>query len=452
MRILTGRRARFGFLILVLALALAPDAWRYSVGWWVFGVVAVLTFFAAIAVLVAQRRSWRIGQLPYPLLAFVVLATASLAWSAYPAATALGLFTTWMLVVSGVALAVTYSWAELLRGIGVVLKVVLAASLVFEAFVAFVIRHPILPLMPQPNANPEDYDKIPRLLYWSRNELLEVFHEGRIQGIVGNANHLGFLALLAVIVVSIELADRLRPRSTSIAWLVVAGATLVFTRSATVTVALVATLALMGIVLLLRRRDSPRARTITYASLGTALVLATAAVIAFPAAIITALGRSTDLTGRVEIWESVIGLAQQRPAFGWGWVSFWVPWAEPFTDLAFSNKVRMLQAHNAWLDLWFQVGIVGLVIFAALVISTTVRSWYVAVDRRQLLPGKPQRYRALELLPLAIMTAFLVQSIAESRLLVEFGIMFLVLIAVKTKRGEPVDAPASPLPSAVARA
>lgn len=452
MRILTGRRARFGFLILVLALALAPDAWRYSVGWWVFGVVVVLTFLVAVAVLIAQRRSWRIGQLPYPLLVFMAFATASLAWSAYPAASALGLFTTWMLVISGVALAVTFSWRELLRGISAVVKFVLAASLIFEAFVAFVIRHPILPLMAQPNADPEDYDKIPKLLYWSRNELLEVFDNGRIQGIVGNSNHLGFLALLAVIVVAIELADRIRPRNRSIVWLAVAGATLVFTRSATVTVALVATLAIIGIVLLLRRRDSPRARTITYASLGTALVLATVAVMSFPAAIIGALGRSTDLTGRVDIWESVIGLAQQRPVFGWGWVSFWMPWAEPFTNLAFSNKVRMLQAHNAWLDLWFQVGIIGLVVFAALVISTLVRSWYVAVDRRQLLPGKPQRYRALELLPLAIMTALLVQSIAESRLLVEFGILFLVLIAVKTKRGEPVDAPEPSPSSVIARA
>ncbi|NYF11527.1 O-antigen ligase [Leifsonia sp. AK011] len=440
MRIITGPRARFAFLVLVLALALAPDAWRYSVGWWVFGVVAVASSIVSVIVLVAQRGRWHVGQLPYPLIAFLVLATASLAWSYYPGATAIGLLTTWMLVIAGVMLAITYSWGELVRGIGAVVRFVLAASLIFEAFVAFVIRQPVLPLAPQINANPEDFDKVPPLLYWSRNELLEVFDEGRIQGIVGNANHLGFLALLGVIVFAIELADRRRRRSVAITWLVIAGVTLVFTRSATVTVALVVTLVIIGIVLLLRRRDSPRARTITYVSLATSLTLATAAVIAFPTAIIGALGRSTDLTGRVEIWESVTALAQQRPVFGWGWVSYWVPWAPPFDNLAFSNKVRMLQAHDAWLDVWLQLGIVGVVIFAALVISTLARSWLFAVDRQQLVPGEPLRYTALTLFPLAVMVALIIQSIAESRLLVEFGIMFLVMIALKTKRPDRVDA------------
>lgn len=439
MRIITGPRARFAFLILVLALALAPDAWRYSVGWWVFGIVSVAGSIASVIVLVAQRKRWSVGQLPYPLIVFLVLATASLAWSYYPGATALGLLTTWMLVIAGVMLAVTYSWSELLRGIGAVVRFVLAASLIFEAFVAFVIRQPVLPLAQQINANPEDFDKVPPLLYWSRNELLEVFDEGRIQGIVGNSNHLGFLALLGVLVFAIELADRRRRRSVAITWLAIAGVVLVFTRSATVTVALVGTLVIVGIVLLLRRRDSPRARTITYVSLAAALTAATAAVIAFPAAIIGALGRSTDLTGRVEIWESVTALAQQRPVFGWGWVSYWVPWAPPFDDLAYSNRVRMLQAHDAWLDLWLQLGIVGVIVFACLVISTLARSWLFAVDRQQLVPGSPLRYTAITLFPLAVMVALIIQSVAESRLLVEFGIMFLVMIALKTKRPDPVD-------------
>ena len=440
MRIITGPRARFAFLAVVLALALAPDAWRYSVGWWVFGIAAVSSSLVSVVILVAQRGRWHLGQLPYPLIAFLVLATASLAWSYYPGATALGLLTTWMLVIAGVMLAVTYSWGELLRGIGAVVRFVLAASLIFEAFVAFVIRHPVLPLAPQINANPEDFDKIPKMLYWSRNELLEVFDDGRIQGIVGNANHLGFLALLGVLVFAIELADRRRRKSVAIGWLAISVVVLVFTRSATVTVALVGTAVIIGVVLLLRRRDSPRARAVTYASLGAVLALGAAAVIAFPAAIIGALGRSTDLTGRVEIWQSVTALAQQRPVLGWGWVSYWVPWAPPFDDLAFSNKVRMLQAHNAWLDLWLQVGIVGAVIFAALVISTLARSWTFAIDRQQWQPGKPLKYTAITLLPLAIMVAFVIQSFAESRLLVEFGIMFLVMIAMKTKRPDAVDA------------
>src|SRR5690606_34448282 len=127
------------------------DAWRLSVGWWVFGVASVLVFLACIAILMAQRGRWRISELPYPLLAFLLLATVSILWSHYPSATALGLLTTWMLVVAGVTLAVTYSWPELLRGLSRVLRFVLATSLLFELFVSLVIRAPLLPLTQQVN-------------------------------------------------------------------------------------------------------------------------------------------------------------------------------------------------------------------------------------------------------------------------------------------------------------
>jgi O-antigen ligase len=438
MRVVTNSRVRFGFLAVTLSLALAGDAWRYTLGWWVFGVLGVLAAAGAVVLLVVDRRDWRIGDLPYPLLVFLALATLSLAWSFYPAATALGLLTTWMLVTTGVAFAVSFPWSVLRRALSAVLKVILVASLAFELFVSVVIRHPILPLAPQINANPADYEKIPKLLYWSRNELFEVFDEGRIQGIVGNANHLGFLALLALIVFAIEWADRVGRRWRSIAWLVVATVVLLCSRSATVTVALVVTAGVVLVVLLLRRAPTPRARTITYAALAVAAALAVGAAVVFRSTLLDLLGKSADLTGRVGIWEKVIDLAQQRPAFGWGWTSYWVGWVPPFDDLAFRNGVRMLQAHNAWIDVWFQLGIAGLIVFGALVLSTLARSWSLAVDHAQRIPGEPLPYRALPILPLAILVALLVQSLAESRLLVEFGILLLTLIAVKTKLDQKV--------------
>ena len=76
-------------------------------------------------------------------------------------------------------------------------------------------------------------------------------------------------------------------------------------------------------------------------------------------ALLGLFGKSDDLTGRLDIWNAVIGLAAQRPWFGWGWVGYWPPWVEPFDGLAVRNGVEYLQAHNAWLDVWLQLGIVG---------------------------------------------------------------------------------------------
>jgi O-antigen ligase len=161
---------------------------------------------------------------------------------------------------------------------------------------------------------------------------------------------------------------------------------------------------------------------------GTALV--------FSQQVLRLLGKSSDLTNRAEIWHSVIQLAQQRPVFGWGWVSYWVPWVAPFDHLAENNGVRQLHAHDAWLDVWLQLGIIGLVVMGALVLSSLARSWSYAVDRPQLHAGKPGAFTSSTLLPLLVLVALLVQSIAESRLLVESGMFLLALIAIKTKMRE----------------
>jgi len=145
-------------------------------------------------------------------------------------------------------------------------------------------------------------------------------------------------------------------------------------------------------------------------------------------------GKSEDLTGRFDIWSSVAGLAAERPVAGWGWVGYWAPWVEPFDDLAVRKGVTYLQAHNAWLDVWLQLGVIGVVLFAALVIGTLWRSWFLAVDRPRDALDDSRPYAASALVPFLLMVAFIVQSVAESRILIESGWMLLVALAIITKR------------------
>ena len=423
-----GHRWRQAFLVVALFTLLAGDAIRYSVTWVGWGVVAALIVAAAVVLLVRRRDSWRIGALPVPLLAFLALTAASIAWSFYPGASALGTFTTWATVAVAVAIAVSFTWHEFLSGFGMTLRIILGASLLFELIVAVFVRHPVLPFW-------VDYGSgdIPKLLFWSRNELFEVFDGGRIQGIVGNASTLAMIAALAVVVFAVEFATNTRRRALTIGWLAVAALTLAFTRSATITLALVAAGVVLVAVLLVRRARTPRARALTLGGILVVLAGALTACLVFSAQLLTLLGKSDDLTGRLGIWEKVIALAQERPVQGWGWVSYWVPWVAPFDDLVFRNGVRQLHAHNAWIDLWFQLGILGLVVFGALVLSTAVRAWFMAVDRSEPGVGNPGRYTAITLLPLLVLVLLVVQSLAESRILVEYALTLLVVIAVKTR-------------------
>src|SRR5688572_29523057 len=119
---------RTGFLILLVFTLLAGDAWRYTVSWYGFGVIAVALTVVSVALILRRRPSLK--SLPIPLLAFLALATLSLAWSFYPGSSALGLLTTWMTVTCGVAAAITFSWDELLKALGIALRLILGLSIV----------------------------------------------------------------------------------------------------------------------------------------------------------------------------------------------------------------------------------------------------------------------------------------------------------------------------------
>ena len=412
------RDRRVALAALTLFTLLAADAWRYSISWYGWGLVALGIVVAWAAVAVRHRVDLR--RIPIALGALLGLMAASLVWSYYPGVTALGLLTTLATVLVGVVMAHTVSLEQLLRALGLALRWIIGLSLAFELVVAAVFQRPVLPFW-------VSYDEpVPRPFYWSRGLL---FEGGRIQGITGNANLLAFAALLAVIVFAIQLAERRVGAAAGWGWLGAALLTLALTRSSTVLVAGLAALVALA-VLLVARRLSVRGRLALYGM--TALAgagLVTLAVV-FRETLLTLVGRSDDLTGRLDIWAAVIGLSEQRPLLGWGWVSYWAPWVEPFDDLVVIGGVTYLQAHNAWLDVLMQLGWVGVVVFTILIVTTSARALSWSVDAPL---GDPAPASAVRLLPTLLLTVLVIHSLAESRLLVEAGLVLLVYLAVASR-------------------
>ena len=91
------------------------------------------------------------------------------------------------------------------------------------------------------------------------------------------------------------------------------------------------------------------------------------------------------------------------------------------------NGQGYFQAHNAYLDVLLQVGLVGFVLFAIVLVRTFVRLWRLAVHHSS----------TLYLWPLLVLVAELVRAITESRLIIESAFMILILFAVKAT--EPDD-------------
>lgn len=422
------RERRVALAALTFFTLLAGDAWRNTISWYGWGLVAlsIIVLWAVVAI----RLRVDLRRIPIALGTLLGLMVASIVWSFYPGATAVGLLTTLATAFVGIVMAHTVSLAQLLRALGVALRWIIGLSLAFELFVAAVLQRPVLPFWVSWE------EPFPKAFYWSRALL---FEGGRIQGIPGNANLLAFAALLGVVVFAIQVAERRVGAAAGWGWLGAALLTLALTRSSTVLVAGLAALVALG-VLLLARRLSTRGRLTLYGLTAAAAAGVVALALAFRATLLDLVGRSDDLTGRLDIWAAVIDLAEQRPLLGWGWVSYWAPWVEPFDDLVVINGVTYLQAHNAWLDVLMQLGWVGLVVFTILIVTTGARvlSWSVDAPLGDAAPTA-----ALRLLPALLLTVLVVHSLAESRLLIEGGLVLLVYLAVASRlRG--VSIPVSP--------
>ncbi len=402
----------------------AGDFWRYLFTWWGWGAIVVVVMTLVIIELVRMRVDVR--RLPFTLLAFLALVLLSVIWSDYRVATLAGVALTFITTAFAVYLTSAFDLEAFLRIFGVALRWILGLSLLFEFVVAAFVRQPVLPFW----VDYSGLSKIPAAYYWSRDLL---FHGGQIQGIQGNSNLLALVALFALIVFAVQWVSGTASRAWLAFWGVVALGTLALTRSSTVLIALAAVI-LVGAFLLLVHRTTGIHRGIVYGG-GVLVALGIAAVAIFVRApILDFLGKHSDLTGRTEIWSKVVALANERPAAGWGWVSYWAPWVEPFNHLVVIKGVTYYQAHDAWIDIYLQLGIIGLIIFGLLVLTTLIRSWILALDAGR--GGAP----LVAIFPLLIVVALIVHSVAESRLLIEIGFALLVVASIRTNQREPAPA------------
>jgi exopolysaccharide production protein ExoQ len=422
------------YAVLVFFTVLSGDTERYALTWYGWGAIVAAIFVISLVIVIRARSRWRVTGLPLPLLAFLAFALLSIIWSDYRQWTVAASILSIVTVVGALSLAVTFTLKELQRLLGHALRIILAGSILFELVVSLIVRHPFTPWWTNYSGQ-----KIHPAEYWSRDLLL---HGDRIQGIMGNSDLLGFVALLGVIVFALEFASRSMRRGWSGLWILIAVVDIALTRSATVAVATVAVAVAAIVLVLLRRAKTIRGRRAIGGISIVLIVLGALGAFVLRAPILTLLDKTSTLTGRTKIWAEVIRLASERPVVGWGWISYWVPGLKPFDQPAFKiGGIQYLQAHDAWLDLWLQLGIIGVIIFAAFALSALVRSWILAVDRPQFGPGAPAPYDASTLLPILVLVALLAQSAAESRLLFEYGLLLLSLFAIKTKRPDPLPVP-----------
>jgi|TARA_B110000459_G_scaffold118707_1_gene130959 exopolysaccharide production protein ExoQ len=395
-----------------LFLALAGDAVRYSIGWGGWSVAVVMVTLASIYALSVSKPVELIRIMPTALVLLLGWMMLSLTWSSYLGASFMMTGLQISATLFALFLASQFSWRQLLNILSNLIRFILGTSLVFELFAG--ITGPVIPLFPNFEGDTVPY----AAYYWSQGNL---FDGGRIQGIVGNANLLAFTAVLGALLFLVEAIVTSRKRLIPVISLGLAVLLAVLSQSASMTLAVVI-IGFAAIIAILAEGRSRQIRHQIYWSAGAIAGLAVASIVINLSAVFDLLGKSPDASGRFLIWSEVLTLIWQKPGFGWGWIGYWVPGVAPYEGLIVMNGVPMYQAHNAYLDIFMQLGVVGLCLLVWLLAVTFVRLWTVAV----------RHTNPLYLFPLFIFLVIAAQSISESRLLIEAGWVLLVLLAAKS--------------------
>ena len=420
-----GRRALAYAGIFIIS---AGDTVRYSIGFFAWGTLCVLLALVATWLFVKSNPKATLSRVPLTLMALLGLMLLSTAWSFYPAYTLLGYLGTLVATVFALFLIANFDWRGLVKVFADVFWVILAASFAFEAYAAIIVRGPIAPIFKNykgPNPPSGAY-------YWTQGTLLK---GSRIQGIVGNANLLAYIAMLGFILFAIQLAIKSGHRWMNIVGMLMAAAALGLTRSAGIGFAMSLTAVVALVALIVEGRDR-ETRHRYYRLAWTGFGVLVFFILVYRSQLFTIIGKSPDMTGRLDIWKAVFGLIGQRPFQGWGWISYWMPGVKPYEGLIVRDNVTYYQAHNSYLDVWLQVGIVGLLLLIAMLTFTFIKVWRLAVRHTS----------PLYLWPLLVFVALLVQNLTESRMIVELGWVLVVIFAIKVNEPAEMLEPRGQLP------
>ncbi len=307
------------------------------------------------------------------ILVCVLLCGVSFFWSIDPAITMRRSVAIVMTTAFGLYLACRYDWHALVQRIAFAYAFLAIGSLIFAV------------------ALPE----------WGR---MQFIHEGSWRGLWLEKNSFGAQMSKALLVMMCAFA--MKPKH---GWFYVPMGLLCFglvLMCTSKTALLAALLMIMGFVFVRIMRAYPilRIPTMYFAVIGT--VTFGFLMTFMPGEMLAMIGKEPTLTGRTDIWDSLIRAASEHMWLGHGYGTFWMDPLGPSYWVRFNLDWGVPTAHNGWMETWLSVGLVGVILFGITYLVTLI----LALDR--LARGGVENYWAL-----LSTILFLVLSLSESTIL-----------------------------------
>ncbi len=250
-------------------------------------------------------------------------------------------------------------------------------------------------------------------------------YEGKLvwKGLFFDKNSLGFSAATTMLL-SVTLAWNVTGMTQRLIFLLLAGVAAVALLGSQSATSLVAVSVGLGVMLFLfgvARAGLSRTAAVVLLSIAAVLAILTLNGVDI-SILFSALGRSSDLTGRQEVWEAVGYLIAQRPWTGTGYGTIWFPTAESEWQQQMLNLTWVAHhAHNGFFQTASQLGLpaTALAVFFLLQLQIEAVAIYLYVPRW--LPS---------LAIVGFEVAFLIANVTEAYFMVDRSLFWLLQISL----------------------
>jgi exopolysaccharide production protein ExoQ len=203
-------------------------------------------------------------------------------------------------------------------------------------------------------------------------------HAGSWRGIYNHKNSLGRMMTMAAMVFSFLTIDL--KQKTWLPWLGLSFVLLVLCKSSSATINFVMMGSIIPICSILRWRYR-----LLVPSLIAFFTFSSCFSLWFnenAAAVLGTIGKDPTLTGRTDMWPYIMEMIYKEPWLGYGYNGFWSDWDSPGAYVWRAAKWEPPTSHNGFMDLWVEVGLIGVVVFAIGFVTAFIRGLaWLRVDR-----------------------------------------------------------------------